>query len=338
MDTDELLRHRKRKYRSIGGFQEGKPVEPKRKRNMKPTEANTLRTADLESEIEILRKKIAEAKGSSDPTVTESIEKLKQEVDKEITNAFISMGMQERLKAVKLEMSKAPAGLPNQPLGHELKEKVDAIMEDFARHLSRPGAYLGLKQKLEKLNKVSKMVEMKEKSRKLKAQINRRIPEEVKAKIEVLKKAQVDLSKGEAFDRHILAEEVERAKKELMEVLKSANLEIVGVAKRKADTRGREYEEKTARLEREIYEEIDNVIKQSGLGGKIEELKAIRAKGLSSKDIEKVEAELKEEILACLDSKKLKEKVESLRNGFSSTKETPSEGNVGAENGGLFRF
>lgn len=307
-------------------------MDPKRKKNMKPSEINMPKAADIESEIENLKKKILEAKGSSDPVLIESIEKLKEDVDKEITNAFISMDLQEKLESVKLELSKTPIGPPNQPLNSSLKEKVDKIMEEFKSNLSRPGAYPGLKQKLEKLNMVSRLIELTEKSQKLKKEINQKIPAEVKAKMEHLKKAQENLSKGEPLDKH-LVEEVKRAKKELMDVLKSANLEIVGVTKRKSATPPPELKEKMESLNKEIYEEIDKVISQDGLSAKIEELKGGIEKGLSPKDIKKMEAELKEEILASLDSKKLKEKVENLRMELTSTKETATEGKPGAENG-----
>lgn len=83
----------------------------------------------------------------------------------------------------------------------------------------------------------------------MKTHINQRIPSEVKAKMELLRKAEENLSKGEPFNND-LAEEVERAKKELMEVLKSANLEIV---KGEAAT-------KIEHLNKEIHEEIEKVI------------------------------------------------------------------------------
>lgn len=86
----------------------------------------------------------------------------------------------------------------------------------------------------------------------MKTHINQRIPSEVKAKMELLRKAEENLSKGEPFNND-LAEEVERAKKELMEVLKSANLEIVGVTKGEAAT-------KIEHLNKEIHEEIEKVI------------------------------------------------------------------------------
>lgn len=85
--------------------------------------------------------------------------------------------------------------------------------------MSQPGAYLGLKYKLGKLNLASRLIEIKEKSDKLKAEINQKIPAEIKGKMELLKKAQENLSKGDSTSKD-LAEEAERAKKELEEVLK----------------------------------------------------------------------------------------------------------------------
>ncbi|KAL5565608.1 hypothetical protein UlMin_028772 [Ulmus minor] len=328
MTKEELLRHRMLKFRSIGGFQEGKPVEPERKRSMKPSEINMPKAADLESEIENLKKKIIEANELSDPITIESIEKLKQDVDKEITDAFISMGLQEKVESVELELSKAP---PNEPLDHNIREQVDKITEEFNHNLSRPGAYLSLKQKLEQLNMLSKLIEMKEKSQKLKREINQKIPAEVKTKIEILKSAQ-EISNGEPLNKDLM-EEVERAKKELVEVLKSANWEIVGVIKRQIDPPPPELKEKMENLNKEIYEEIKKVTNQDGVREKVDELKENIAKGVSSNEIEKVEAELKEEILAMLDGTALKEKIENLRKELTSTKETFAEGKIGAENG-----
>ncbi|OMO78730.1 Acetyl-CoA carboxylase, alpha subunit [Corchorus capsularis] len=261
MDTEELLHHRWLKFRSIGGFQEGKPVEPERKRNMKPS--------DSESDPERLKKNILEVKVPSDPITDQSIEKLKQDVDKEITRAFISM-----------ELSRAP---DNQ----SLKEKVDKLMHEFKRNLSQPGAYLGLKQKLEKLSMVNRLVEMKEKSGKPKAEIDQKILAEVKAKLEQLANAQERLSKGDPLDKE-LVEEAVKVEKELMEVLKSANLKIVTVKKRK------ELEEKIVNVNEEINGEIERAIDAAGLHGKIEELKEELAQGFTSPKVQKLQTEIKE--------------------------------------------
>lgn len=69
MDSEELISHRMKKFRSIGlgGFQEGVPINPERKRNMKPSETNPTHVLELESEIKSLKMKISESKGSLNP-------------------------------------------------------------------------------------------------------------------------------------------------------------------------------------------------------------------------------------------------------------------------------
>ncbi|KAM5555245.1 acetyl-coenzyme A carboxylase carboxyl transferase subunit alpha, chloroplastic-like [Rosa sericea] len=332
MNTEELLQHRRLKFRSIGGFQEGIPVEPNRKRNMKPSEINMPKAADIESEIEILKKKILEEKGPSDPITSQAIEKLKQDVDKEITSAFISMGLQEKLESVKLELSTASQNTPSQPLNPSLKEKVDKVMQEFNQNLSRPGAYLGLKQKLEKLNLVNGIIEMEERKKKLKAEINQKIPAELKAKMELLKNVEEKISKGETMDKDLI-EEVEGVKKELVEILKAANLEVVGVAKKNVISAPPELKEKIEKVNKEIYEEIERVINTAGISRKIEDLKADIEKGSSSEDREKAQAKIKEEILATLDVEALKQKVENLTVELGLPKDSVTEDKVGVENG-----
>ncbi|GMI99035.1 acetyl Co-enzyme a carboxylase carboxyltransferase alpha subunit [Hibiscus trionum] len=329
MDTEELLRHRMLKFRSIGGFQEGKPVEPERKRNMKPSDATMLNAADIESDLEKLKKNILEAEVPSDPITEQAIEKLKQDVDKEVTRAFISMGLQEKLESLKLELSRTTG---NQTLNHNLKVKADKLMQEFKQNLSRPGAYLGLKQKLEKLSMVSRLIELKEKGAKLKTEINQKIPPEIKAKLEQLENAQANLSKGDPLDKDLVAEAV-KAKKELIEVLKSANLEIVGVVKRKVANAAPELQEKIVSVKKEIDGEIERVINVAGLHGKIEELKAEMAKDSSSPKVEQLQTEIKEGIRASLDDTALKHKVENLRREFASSLEADIDDKVTAENG-----
>ncbi|KAK2650317.1 hypothetical protein Ddye_017806 [Dipteronia dyeriana] len=325
MDTEELLRHRMLKFRSLGGFQEGVPVDPQRKRNMKPSEVNVLKVADIESDLESLKEKILKAKLPSDPTTTQAIEKLRQDVDDEITEAFISMALHEKLESVKLAISKAPS---DQPLDHNLKEKVDKIMQEFNRKISHPGAYLGLKQKLEKLNTINKLIELKEKSEKLKAEINEKVPAEVKEKMKLLKNAQEKLLNGDSLDED-LVEEVAEAKQQLIDVLKSANLQIVGVTKRtiaNSSPPPPELQEKIVNANKEIHKEIERVISSSkGISTKIEELKEAIRDGSSPENVEKMEAEIKEEIVAALNSEALKEKVENLQVELSSFMETTIE-------------
>ncbi|XP_009762989.1 acetyl-coenzyme A carboxylase carboxyl transferase subunit alpha, chloroplastic-like [Nicotiana sylvestris] len=329
MNTEQLLHHRMLKFRSIGGFQEGIQVEPERKRKMKPSEANT-QPADLESELENLRKKILEAKGPSDPVTTQVLEKLQEDLDTEITKAFIAMGLQDKIESLKLELQRAP--IPDQPLNKSLQEKANKIMQEFKQKLSQPGAYLGLKQKLQTVNMASRLIELKNKSEKLKSEVNQKIPTTVKAKLELLNAASKKLSNGEPLDTN-LVEEVEKAKKELEDVLKSANLEIVGKRKRTNIAAAPELEEDLSKVNEEIKEEIQRAVTRSGLSEKIEELKLEIVKDSSSEKVKELETEIREGIAAALSVTPLKEKVESLREKLALSSKDDKESKVGAENG-----
>ncbi|KAF5451571.1 hypothetical protein F2P56_026667 [Juglans regia] len=329
MDKKELLNHRRLKYRSIGGFQEGIPVDPEKRRNMKPSDNNMSKTADIESELESLKKVIED--GPSNPATIQAIEKLKQDVNLEINRVFISMGLQEKLALIKSELSKAP-NLHDHPPNQNLEEDIDEIMQEFKKNLSRPGAYLGLKYKLGKLKLVSRLIEIKEKGEKLMAEINQKVHPEIKEKMDLLKNAREKLVRGDSMNKDLI-EEVERAKKDLEEVLRSANLNIVGVTKRKVATSSPDLRKKIGDLNEEIGQDIERVINEGGLGCKLRELKVEITKGSSAKDVEKLKAEIKEGILAALDVTALKEKVDNLRKELSSSTGSVTEGKVGDENG-----
>lgn len=141
------------------------------------------------------------------------------------------------------------------------------------------------------------------------------------------------MSKGEPLDKE-LVEEAEKAKKELLEVLKSSGLEIVGVAKRNVATPPPALREKIEIVNKEIPEEIERSVNAAGLSNKVEELKSEITKGSSSRNVEKIEAEIKEQILSALDAMKLKEKFENLRVELASASETYKD-YVGAEDGSL---
>ncbi|KAJ1426879.1 ClpP/crotonase-like domain superfamily [Sesbania bispinosa] len=328
MDAKELLHHRHLKFRSIGGFQEGKPVEPERKRNMKPSDINSSKFTDIESELQSLKKKILEAKGPSDPISMEAIQKLVKDVDQEITKALISMGLAEKVQSVKLELSKSS----NQPLDSNLKEKVDKIMQEIKSKISQPGAYLGLKQKLQKLDIVNSLIEMKFQQEKLRQELNQKLSDDTKAKIANLMHSQEMTSNGESEDKELEEKAVE-VYKELEGVLKSANLEIVGVMDRSVASPPPEVKQKIVELNNEIINEIDRVVNAEGLKGQIKELENEIAQGSNSKDVEKMEARIKESILAALDVTALNEKIERLKEEVESSSKAVSEIKIGLENG-----
>ena len=107
-------------------------------------------------------------------------------------------------------------------------------------------------------------------------------------------------------------EEVERAKKELIEVLKSANLEIICVKNRNIPPPPPDLAKNIAKVNEEIVKEIERAINVTGLHEKIVELRAEIAKGSSVETVEKLKAEIQEQIVAVMDVTTLKEEFEKL--------------------------
>ncbi|KAJ0963807.1 hypothetical protein J5N97_028929 [Dioscorea zingiberensis] len=327
MDIDGLLNHRHLKFRALGGFFEGGVVEPEKKRNMKKKEADISKvTADIEVEIENLKKAAMEAKGKSPgPTIPdEAIEKLRQDLDKEITNAFISMGLLEKLEAVKMELSKSPSNSNDQTLNPVLKEKVDRLVQQFNQNLSRPGSFLSLKQKLQTLSDISRLVEHRKKGDKLKKEINDKLQHQVKEKMELLKLARDKVAKSEKLSEDFI-KEVDKVKQELTEILKSTNLEVVGISKKIAPTAPPGLEEKLVKADEVIKKEIEKAIDVAGIRGKIEELKAEVGKGSNKEKVDELAKEIRVGITAVMDSGELKKKI-------ATTVGLPEQ-TVGADNG-----
>lgn len=335
MTTEELLEHRRLKFRAIGlgGCKEGSEVESERKRNMKASEVNAPKFKDIESELEDLKKAILEAKGPSDPITDQKLEKLEDDLDQEMTKAFISMGLIDRIEALNLELARSPN--PDKAMNQNLKEKADKLVQEFKRNLSRPGAYLGLKKKLQTLDMANKLLLLKENSNKLKNELNQKLSSDLKLNFKTLKMARENLAQGNPLDED-LALEVQESKEELEEVLRSANLKIVGTTKRegsKLNIQEPEMREEVKKINRDIKEEIKNVIEEKGLQWKIDELREEAVKDSKSEKVKKLEAEIKEVIASALSDSPLKERLESLRHEAGSSNTRDVQENVSADNG-----
>lgn len=311
MTTEELLEQRRLKFRGIGnvGVREGVEVEPERKRNMKASELNAPKFADIESEVEDLKKTILEAKGPSDPITHQKLEKLEEDLDQEMTKAFVSMGLMDQIESLNLELARSPN--PDQGLIQSLNEKADKIVQEFKRNLSRPGAYLGLKKRLQMMDIVTKILEMKENSEKLKSSLNKKLSSGIKGKMDALKRAREKLSRGDPLDKN-LEEEVEDVKEKLEDVLRSANLKVVGTMKKDNMNPSHALREQMVKIDREIKQEIEKVIDEKGLGQKIDELKEEAMKDPMSEKVKKLQAEIKEAISDALSNNPLKERLENL--------------------------
>ncbi|XP_020571594.1 acetyl-coenzyme A carboxylase carboxyl transferase subunit alpha, chloroplastic-like [Phalaenopsis equestris] len=312
MNTDSLLGHRHLKFRQLGGIQEGGSVEPEKKRNMKKKDVAVSEiTANLEAELEEVKKSVLKAKKKSTVPVfsDEDVELVKHDVDKEITNAFIAMGLQEKLEALKMDLLKAPSDLNQVPT---LKERVGRLVQEFKNNLSSSGSFDGLTQKLKTLSEVNTLLEHKRKGEILKKAINDRLQNKAKEKMEILRKARDLAAKGEELDDDTL-KRVDEARDELMEMLKSANFEVLGVNRKMSSSAPSVILEKVAKANEVIFGEIDKVVEMGGLRVKVDELRLEMEKG-SRNDKGKVERlikEIRDGVHASLDPNELEKMVKS---------------------------
>ncbi|XP_020687131.1 acetyl-coenzyme A carboxylase carboxyl transferase subunit alpha, chloroplastic [Dendrobium catenatum] len=312
MDTDTLLGHRHLKFRQLGGFQEGGYVEPELKRNMKKKDVNISEiAANLEAELEEIKKSVLKAKETSPLPVfsDEDVQLVKQDVDKETTNAFIAMGLQEKLQALKMDLSKAPS---DQDLGPTLKDRVDRLAQEFKINLSSSESFDGLKQKLKTLSEINMLQEHKRKGEMLKKAINDKLQNKAKEKMKILSKARDLVAKGEELDDDTL-KKVDQAKEDIMEMLKSADFEVLGVNRKITSSAPPILLEKVRIANEVIFTEIEKLVERTGLRGKLDELRLEIDKG-PSKDKHKMESlitEIREGVRESLDANELEKMVKS---------------------------
>ncbi|XP_057808052.1 acetyl-coenzyme A carboxylase carboxyl transferase subunit alpha, chloroplastic-like [Salvia miltiorrhiza] len=328
MDTESLLKHRAQKFRKIGGFQEGIPIDPKRKINMKKKEEPIVQMSktsevELKDEIDKLKQQILEASksstGSPERGLKEMIEKLKIELDYEYNEAAKALGMEEKIMMVREEVVKSRN--VNDQLAHPaLKEKIEQLIDEFEDSLPSAPNYSSLMYKRDMLNDLSKAFDFSKKSpdkADLKSEINKRFKElverpDVKQKIETLKAELSNSGVTDVRSNPELNEKVAKLSSELdsefKDVLESLGLFVVpSEAKAKLDA-----------FNREVKMTIDDVVKSSDLKNKIELLKAEVARAGNTPDeesrskIEALAAETKQAIAESINSTELKEKHEML--------------------------
>jgi acetyl-CoA carboxylase carboxyl transferase subunit alpha len=341
MNTEELLRHRMLKFRKIGGFQEGLPVEPRRKVNMKEKEEPLLVRSsgeELEGEVEKLKQQILKAKESSvkppELALNEMIEKLKNEVDLELSEAVQAMGFKDRLTTLKQEYAKVTS--QDQLMNPVLIDKIEKLKNEFHQGLSAAPNYASLKYKLDMLQELSKAKTLSEKNDKavtLKQDINKKFKEvlnrrDIKEKIETLK-SEVEksgASSPEELDQG-LKENVLKMKTEIqsefMDVLKSMGLEVEVIKSKAKDISEQSHvsdiKTKIENLNEEINQRIEDVTNSSDVKNMIEMLKLEVARAgktpdtVSKNKIEALEKQITQKVSEALSSSGLKEKHEELK-------------------------
>ncbi|KAK4478487.1 hypothetical protein RD792_013963 [Penstemon davidsonii] len=340
MDTETLLKHRAQKFRNIGGFQEGIPIDPKKKVNMKKKEEPIVqisKTSELElrNEVDKLRQQILDASKSSTAEHPETglkkmIEKLKREIDYEYNEAAKALNMEEKILKVREEVAKA-----RNLNDSALTDKIEQLKDEFDKNLPLAPNYSSLKYKLDMLKELSNAFNFSKKStnNELKLEINKRFKElverpDVKQKIETLKaeiaKSGVsDISSNEDIKEKVLKLNGE-LELEFKQVLNSVGLQVVP-----SDLQAKE---KFDAFDEEVNMIIDDVVNSSDLKDKIELLRMEVAKAgdtpneESKSKIQALEVEIKQAITDAVSSAELKEKHEKLAAEIKATKS--SEGST----------
>lgn len=362
MDKKELLKHRMLKFRKIGGFQEGLPVDPKKKVNMKKKEGPIVarnQHLDLEGEVEKVKQQILKAKeSSSEPPLlrlSETIEKLKKEVDHGFSEAAKSLGFEDKFAALREEFLKVNS--QEQLVDPAFKNKIDKLREEFNDNLPKAPNYESLKSKLDMLKELSKAKNLAEKNQKaavMKQEINEKFKkilerQDVKEKFGALKTEiqSSGVSKFGDLDANLKGKIVKLKKElefEFTDVLQTLGLEVE-VVKSKATyleevSPPSAVKSKIEELNEEIEEGIEDVVNSSDLKYKIELLKLEIAKAgkkpdlASKKKIAALEQQIKQSLAAALDSSNLKEKHEKLKAEISKSIESSGglDGSLKKEN------
>ncbi|KDP24495.1 hypothetical protein JCGZ_25059 [Jatropha curcas] len=349
MDTEELLKHRMLKFRKIGGFQEGIPIDPKRKINMKKKEepvAGKTPVLELEGEVEKLKQQISKAKESSSKppelALNEMIEKLKREIDLEFSEAVKAMGFKDRFATLREEFLKANS--QDQLMHPGLMDKIEKLKNEFTQGLSAAPNFPSLKYKLDMLKEFSKAKNISEKNSKgltLKQEINKKLKEvmdqpDMKEKMEAL---EAEVLRSGAYNEGELDEETRERimsmrreiELELANVFKSLGLEVE-IVKSKAKELGEQtplldFKAKVENLKEQTNKKIEGLINSSDLKNMIELLKLEVAKAGNKPDvtsknkIEALEHQIKQRLSSAINSTELKEKHEELKVEISEAAE-----------------
>ncbi|XP_075486050.1 acetyl-coenzyme A carboxylase carboxyl transferase subunit alpha, chloroplastic-like [Primulina tabacum] len=352
MDTEILLKHRAQKFRKLGGFQEGIPIDPKRKVNMKKKEEPIVQISktsesELRDEVEKLKLRILEA-SKSPSEIPETglkvmVEKLKREIDYEYDEAAKGIGMEDKILMVREEIAKA-RNVQDQLAHPALKEKIELLKDEFDKKLPSAPNYSSLKYKLDILKELSKALNPSKSSTEkdeMRLEINKKFRElvdrsDMKQKIETLK---ADISGSGLSDigsNQKLKEKVSQLQEELdsefKAVLGSMGLQVNPRAVPEAKAKIEAFNE-------EVNMIIDDVVNSSGLKDRIELLKTEVAKAGNSEDpdskskIEALEAELRQAIMGAISSPELKEKHEKMVSEMAETTESSvgSDASLGEE-------
>ncbi|RHN46385.1 putative acetyl-CoA carboxylase [Medicago truncatula] len=345
MNTEDLLKHRMLKFRKLGGFKEGIPVDPKKKRNMKKSDIPPAKISVSEVEVQIEKLKQQILKSSSQPpklnldkTIKKLEEKLEKEVDQELSEAAKALGLTQSLSKLRDEFSKASSD--DQPLDPLLKGKIEKLQADFNRRLSAAPNANKLKKKHDELTKVKLLL-----SDRNKEVASSKINKEAATLTQELKKKFDDVMNNPRIKENYeaLQSEIQRAssasdlddelKKKIIEFNNEVDLQVANAVKSvgldvqfvKPGQDGnkflvREIEE----LNKDVKKEIDVLANSStDIKRMIEQLKVEVAKAGGTPNSESknrivaLTQKIKRSLAEAVGSSSLKERYENLMSGTS---------------------
>ncbi|GFY83735.1 acetyl Co-enzyme a carboxylase carboxyltransferase alpha subunit [Actinidia rufa] len=337
MDTEDLVKHRMLKYRKIGAFREGIPIDPIKKMRMRKREKTY-----KEDELGKIKQQILESKELSTklPELgrNEMTYKLKREENK-FSIAAKAKGGVEKLKQIILKAKESSIELPllplnniidklkeeDQPINLALKDKIEKLKDEFDQVLSAAPNYASLKYKLDMLNELSEVKNLYGNNKEadtLKEEINKKLEEvldqpDVKKKIEALKKEIEDTGMSTFTDLDQGVKEKILQVKEDIE-LKSA-IALISMGLQLEPPFLSDLNVKIEEFNEEINQGIEEVIYTSDLKYKIEQLKLEVAKARMNPDTESkikiliLEQQIKQGLGKAMSSSKLKKKFVKLK-------------------------
>ncbi|CAH1445950.1 unnamed protein product [Lactuca virosa] len=328
MDTPQLLKHRMLKFRKIGGFQEGLPVDPEKKVNMKQKEEpkpGLISNQALQSEVNRLKEQIMKAKESSSiaPDMDQNglIKKLEREIDYEFSEAAKALGIEDKISQMRDNFD------TEKDLTSDQIENLENLKNEFNEKLSTAPNYDKLKYKLNLLNEIKEAKTFAENYKKtlpLKTKVNEKFKQVLenpilKNKIEGLK-AEIEKLGGEGLDEDLKEKMMEVRAEVETEFLNALEASGVHVASRMGQTSMEMVKAKVDELNAEINQIIQDVIENTPeLKRKIELLKfeVMKDKKKPSKEskdkIKDLEIQLKEEVADVMTAAAVKEKYERLQ-------------------------
>lgn len=346
MSAEELLEHRRLKFRKIGQFQEGIPIDPIRKVKMKKKDLSIAKIPDAELEVEVekLKKQILEAKKSSPiPPKLELDEMLKQlerEINQEYSEAIKAAGLTERLSQLQEEASEANADY--ESLDPSLKDKVEKLRVEFEKQLRASPNYVKLQKNLKYFNELSEAKRLSDVSKEntvlfeqeLKMKVDQILSDpRLREEFEALK---AELTGVDASSESDLDEEL---KKKIIDFKKELDSEMVNALQSMGFNIALEEEDNTDQgigfnialkeedntdqgiieLNEEIGKQIDSLVNSSDdIKSKIQQLKLEVAKARNSPTSEsksRIEAlvqQIKQDLVEGIESSGLKEQYEHL--------------------------